>query len=39
MKGGLAVTLTGFPGRADNEEGSPDAGRLVLLRRIAERLP
>lgn len=39
VKGNLVVTLTGFPGRAENEEGGPDAGRLVLLRRIAERLP
>jgi hypothetical protein len=38
-KGGLAVTLTGFPGRDENEEGGPDAGRLVVLWRIAERLP
>jgi hypothetical protein len=39
VKGPHAVTLTGFPGRGEAEEGGPDAGRLVLLRRIAERLP
>jgi hypothetical protein len=39
VKGSHAVTLTGFPGRGENEEGGIDAGRLVLLRHIAERLP
>ena len=39
VKGAHAVTLTGFPGRDENEEGGADAGRLVLLRHIAERLP
>jgi hypothetical protein len=39
VKGGLAVTLTRFPGRGEDGEGGPDAGRVVLLRRIAERLP
>ena len=39
VKGGLAVTLTRFPGRGEDAEGGPDAGRVVLLRRIAERLP
>ncbi len=39
VKGPHAVTLTGFPGRGDDEEGGADAGRLVLLRHIAERLP
>jgi hypothetical protein len=38
VKGRLAATLTGFPGRNESEADS-DAGRLVLLRRIAERLP
>ena len=28
-----------FPGRSEEEAGGPDAGRVVLLRRIAERLP
>ena len=39
VKGGLAVTLTGFPGRDENEEGGPDAGRLVLLRRHRRAAP
>ena len=39
VKGGLAVSLTRFPARGEDEEGGPDAGRAVLLRRIAERLP
>ena len=39
VKGGLAVSLTRFPGRGEDAEGGPDAGRVVLLRRIAERLP
>ena len=39
VKGGLAVSLTRFPGRQDDGEGGPDAGRVVLLRRIAARLP
>lgn len=39
VKGGLAVSLTRFPGRAEDQEGGPDAGRVVLLSRIAERLP
>jgi len=39
VKGGLAVSLTRFPGRGEEGEGGPDAGRLVLLRRIAGRLP
>ncbi|HEU4829770.1 MAG TPA: hypothetical protein VFT04_11310 [Gemmatimonadales bacterium] len=39
VKGGLAVSITRFPGRQDDGEGGPDAGRVVLLRRIAERLP
>lgn len=38
VKGKLAASLHRFPGRRE-EEGDPDAGRLVLLRRIAERLP
>lgn len=38
VKGNLAASLHRFPGRHE-EEGDPDAGRLVLLRRIAERLP
>lgn len=39
VKGGLAVSLTRFPGTAEDMEGAPDAGRVVLLSRIAERLP
>ena len=39
VKGGLAVSITRFPGRQDDGEGGPDAGRLVLLRHIAGRLP
>ena len=39
VKGGLAVSLTRFPGRGEEGEGGPDAGRVVLLRTIAERLP
>lgn len=39
VKGGLAVSLTRFPGRGEDAEGGPDAGRAILLRRIAERLP
>jgi hypothetical protein len=39
VKGPLAVSLTRFPGRGEDAEGGPDAGRVVLLRRIAERLP
>ena len=39
VKGRLAVALSRFPGRDENEEGGADAGRLLLLRRIAERLP
>lgn len=39
VKGPHAVTLTGFPGRDEDEPGGIDAGRLVLLRHIAERLP
>lgn len=39
VKGGLAVSITRFPGRPEDAEGGPDAGRLVLLQRIAERLP
>jgi len=39
VKGPHAVTLTGFPGRGEDEAGGSDAGRLVLLRHIAERLP
>jgi len=39
VKGAHAVTLSGFPGRDENEDGGEDAGRLVLLRHIAERLP
>ena len=39
VKGGLAATLSRFPGRGEEEAGGPDAGRVVLLRRIAERLP
>lgn len=39
VKGALAVSLTRFPGRGEDAEGGPDAGRVVLLRRIAERLP
>lgn len=39
VKGPHAVTLTGFPGRGEDEPGGSDAGRLVLLRQIAGRLP
>jgi len=39
VKGGLAVSVTRFPGRGEDGEGGPDAGRLVLLRHIAGRLP
>jgi hypothetical protein len=39
VKGGLAVSLTRFPGRGEDEAGGEDAGRLVLLRHIAGRLP
>jgi hypothetical protein len=39
VKGALAVSMTRFPGRGEDGEGGPDAGRVVLLRRIAERLP
>ena len=39
VKGPHAVSVTGFPGRDENEPGGPDAGRLVLLRHIADRLP
>jgi hypothetical protein len=39
VKGDLAVTLSRFPGRDENEAGGIDGGRLVLLRLIAERLP
>jgi hypothetical protein len=39
VKGGLAVSITRFPGRPEDAEGGPDAGRLVLLQRITERLP
>ena len=39
VKGPHAVTLTGFPGRGEDEPGGIDAGRLVLLRHIAGRLP
>jgi hypothetical protein len=35
-KGAHAATLTSFPG---THEGGEDAGRVALLRRIAERLP
>ena len=37
VKGNLAVSLHRFPGR--KEESDADAGRVALLRRIAERLP
>ena len=41
MKGKYAASLTRFPGRFDPSGNSPDvdAGRVVLLRHIAERLP
>lgn len=39
VKGPHAVSVTGFPGRDEDEPGGPDAGRLVLLRHIAGRLP
>lgn len=39
VKGDLAVSLTRFPGQADDLEGGPDAGRVALLRQIAGRLP
>ena len=39
VKGGLAVSITRFPGRQEDGEGGPDAGRVALLERIAGRLP
>jgi hypothetical protein len=39
VKGNLAASLTGFPGRRENESGGADGGRVVLLRLIAQRLP
>ena len=39
VKGKLAASLTGFPGRRENESGGADGGRVVLLRLIAQRLP
>ncbi len=39
VKGGLAVSVARVPGRGEEAEGGPDAGRVALLRRIAERLP
>ena len=39
VKGDLAVMLSRFPGRDENEAGGIDGGRLVLLRLIAQRLP
>ena len=39
VKGALAVALSRFPGRDEDEPGGKDAGRVVLLRQIAERLP
>lgn len=36
LKGGLAATISNFPGRS---EGDADAGRIALLRLIADRLP
>jgi len=38
VKGNLVARLNGFPGRRE-EESDRDAGRLVLLRHIAGRLP
>ena len=39
VKGKLAASITGFPGRREGESGGTDGGRVVLLRLIAERLP
>lgn len=39
VKGDLAVTLSRFPGRRENDAGGIDAGRLVLMQLIAQRLP
>lgn len=39
VKGPHAVSINGFPGRDEDEPGGSDGGRLVLLQRIAERLP
>ena len=39
VKGPHAVSVSGFPGRDEDEPGGADGGRLVLLQRIAERLP
>lgn len=36
VKGGRAATIANFPGRS---EGDADAGRIALLRRVADRLP
>jgi hypothetical protein len=38
-KGAHAATLTSFPGSREGDESDEDATRIVLLRRIAERLP
>lgn len=39
VKGGLAASITRFPGRPEEGESGPDAGRVALLNRIAGRLP
>jgi hypothetical protein len=39
VKGPHAVSIHGFPGRDEDEPGGEDAGRLALLRHVAERLP
>lgn len=39
MKGKYGASLTDFRGTFDPSGNSPDAGRVALLRRIAERLP
>ena len=39
VKGKLAASITGFPGRREGESGGADGGRLILLRLIAQRLP
>jgi hypothetical protein len=38
-KGDLAASLTSFPGSQEGDESDEDATRIVLLRRMAERLP
>ncbi|HEX6943120.1 MAG TPA: hypothetical protein VF128_09355 [Gemmatimonadaceae bacterium] len=39
VKGKLAASITGFPGRREGESGGVDGGRVALLRLIAQRLP